>query len=223
MAIIQSGSDSSLLTVDPTFKSARVAVRPPEGLGYYQLGAVTGNLTNTTVAANAPLFSMRWAPANGRIAIIRRVVINFVQTVGWTAAAAQPVGLFVARSWTVSDTGGTQVTVSGNTNKMRTTNDPSNFSLPSDVRVAGTATFTAGTRTLDTNAVSVGLLAASQVAAASAVYPQQTIMLHDVNTGDHPIILENNEGIVINNITVWPAAANGFMSFNIEWIEGTSY
>ncbi len=223
MAIIQSGSDSSLLTVDPTFKSARVAVRPPEGLGYFQLGAATGNLTNTTVAANAPLFSMRWAPANGRIAIIRRVVVNFVQTVGWTAAAAQPIGLFVARSWTASDTGGTAVTISGNTNKMRTTNDPSNFAAPSDVRVAGTATFTAGTRTLDTNAVAVGLLAASQVAAASAVYPQQTIMLHDVNTGDHPIILENNEGIVINNITVWPAAANGFMSFNIEWIEGTSY
>jgi len=106
---------------------------------------------------------------------------------------------------------------------MRTTNDPSNFAAPSDVRVAGTATFTAGTRTLDTNAVAVGLVATSQVAAASAVYPQQTIILHDVNTGDHPIILENNEGIVINNITVWPAAANGFMSFNIEWIEGTAY
>ena len=223
MAIIQSGSDSSLLTVDPSFKSARVAVRPPEGTGYYQLGAVTGNLTNTTVVANGSLFSMRWAPANGRIAIIRRVVVNFVQTVGWTAAAAQPVGLYVARAWTVSDSSGTQVTISGNTNKMRTTNDPSFFSVPSDVRVAGTATLTAGTRTIDTNPVSVGLIAASQVAAASATYPQQTIMLHDVNTGDHPIILENNEGIVINNMTVWPAAANGFMSINVEWIEGTGY
>jgi len=223
MAIIQSGVDSSLLTVDPTFKSARVTVRPIEGGGYYQLGAVTGNLTNTTVVANGPLFSMRWAPANGKIAMIRRVVVNFVQTVGWTAAAAQPIGLYVARSWTVSDTGGTAVTVSGNTNKMRTANDPSYFAAPSDVRVAGTATFTAGTRTLDAQPLYVALLAASQVAAASASYPQQTIVLHDVNTGDHPIILDNNEGIVVNNLTVWPAAANGLMSFNVEWVEGTAY
>ena len=72
MAMIQSGADSSLLTVDPTFKAARITVRPPEGVGFYQLGASTGNLTNTTVVgSNAPLFGMRWAPGNGKIAVIR--------------------------------------------------------------------------------------------------------------------------------------------------------
>lgn len=223
MAMIQSGADSSLLTVDPAFKSARVSVRPPEGVGFYQLGAVTGNLTNTTVVANGPLFAMRWAPANGKIAVIRRITATFVQTVGWTAAAAQPIGLYVARAWTVNDTGGTAITVAANTNKMRTTNDPSLFATPSDVRVASTATFTAGTRTLDTNPIATAVFAASQVAAGSAVYPQQTVMLHDVNTGDHPIVLDNNEGIVVNNLIVWPAAANGYMTFNVEWYETTAY
>lgn len=223
MAIIQSGSDSSLLTVDPTFKAARVSVRAPEAVGYFQLGAVSGNLTNTTVVANGSLFSMRWAPGNGKLAVIRRVTVNFVQTIGWTAAAAQPVGLYIARSWTVSDSGGTAITVAANTNKMRTSNDPSLFAAPSDVRVSTTATLTAGTRTLDTNPISVGLLAASQVAAASANYPQQTIVLHDVNTGDHPIVLDNNEGIVLNNMVVWPAAANGLISVNVEWFESNSY
>ena len=223
MAIIQSGVDSSLLTVDPTFKAARVSVRAPEAVGYFQLGAVSGNLTNTTVVANGSLFSMRWAPGNGKLAIIRRVTVNFVQTVGWTAAAAQPVGLYIARSWSVSDSGGSALTVAANTNKMRTSNDPSLFAAPSDVRVATTATLTAGTRTLDTNPIAVGLLAASQVAAASANYPQQTIVLHDVNTGDHPIVLDNNEGIVLNNMVVWPAAANGLISVNVEWFESNSY
>jgi len=223
MAIIQSGVDSSLLTVDPTFKSARVNVRPPEASGFFQLGAVSGNLTNTTVTANNSLFSMRWAPGNGKLAVIRRVIINFVQTVGWTAAAAQPVGLYVARNWTVSDSGGTQVTIAGNTQKMRTTYDPSYFSIPSDVRIASTATLTAGTRTLDTNPIGIGLLAASQVAAASATYLQQTITLHDVNTGDHPIVLDNNEGLVVNNMVVWPAAANGFIAVNVEWLETSAY
>jgi hypothetical protein len=223
MAMIQSGVDSSLLTVDPTFKSARVTVRPPEGSGYFQLGAVTGSLTNTTVTANNSLFSMRWAPGNGKVAVIRRVLVNFVQTVGWTAAAAQPIGLYVARSWSTNDSGGTPVTVAGNSQKMRTTSDPSLFAAPSEVRVSTTATLTAGTRTLDTNPIGVGVIAASQVAAASANYPQQAIILHDANAGDHPIVLDNNEGIVINNMVVWPAAANGVMSFTVEWFETTAY
>jgi len=223
MAMIQSGADSSLLTVDPTFKSARVSVRAPEAVGYYQLGAVTGNLTNTTVVANGSLFSMRWAPGNSKIAVIRRVTVNFVQTVGWTAAAAQPLGLYIARSWSISDSAGTAITVAANTNKMRTANDPSLFAAPSDVRISSTATLTAGTRTLDTNPIAVGLIAASQVAVASAVYPQQTIVLHDANAGDHPIVLDNNEGIVLNNMVVWPAAANGFVSVNVEWFETSAY
>lgn len=224
MAMIQSGADSSLLTVDPTFKAARITVRPPEGVGFYQLGASTGNLTNTTVVgSNAPLFGMRWAPANGKIAIIRKIGIGFVQTVAWTAAAAQQFNLFVARSWTVSDTGGTQITISGNTNKNRTTHDPSLFALPSDVRVAGTATYTAGTRTLDTNPLATTVFATSQVAAGSATYPQQYNIIHDVNTGDHPIVLDNNEGIVLTNVTTWPASANAQMYFNIEWYETSAY
>jgi len=223
MAIIQSGVDSSLLTVDPTFKAARVSVRAPEAGGYFQLGAVTGSLTNTTVTANNSVFSMRWAPANGKLAVIRRVTATFVQTVGWTAAAGQPFGLYIARNWTASDSGGTTITIAGNTQKMRTNHDPSYFSTPSDVRVATTATLTAGTRTLDTNAIATTVFAASQVAAASASYPQQAVILHDVNTGDHPIVLDNNEGIVINNLVVWPAAANAVMTFNVEWFETSAY
>lgn len=223
MAMIQSGADSSLLTVDPTFKSARVSIRPPEAGGFFQLGAVTGSLTNTTVTANNSVFSMRWAPGNSKLAVIRRITATFVQTVGWTAGAAHPFGLYVARNWTASDSGGTGITVASNSNKLRTTYDPSYFNAPSDVRVSTTATLTAGTRTLDTNPIATTVFSASQVAAASAVYPQQFAILHDVNTGDHPIVLDNNEGIVINNLVVWPAAANAVMSFNVEWFEATGY
>jgi hypothetical protein len=224
MAMIQSGVTSDLLTVEPTFKAARTTIRPSEGVGFYQLGTSTGNLTNTTVlGTNAPLFSMRWAPANGKLAVIRRVTAGFVQTVGWTTGAAQQFNLFVARGWTVSDSGGTAITIAANTNKMRTTNDPSLFATPSDVRVATTATFTAGTRTLDTNPIATTVFAASQVAASSAVYPQQYNIIHDVNSGDHPIVLDNNEGIVFTNVTTWPAAANAQMFFNVEWYETTAY
>jgi hypothetical protein len=223
MAIIQSGASSDLLTVDSSFKAARVSVLPPNATGYFQLGSFTGSLSGTGVAANAPVFSMRWAPATGRIAVIRRIGIGFVQTVGWTAGAAHEYSLFVARGWTVSDSGGTAVTVAANSNKMRTSGDPSGFNTPSDIRVATTSTYTAGTRTLDTNPIATTIFSASQVAVASAIYPQQYNLIHDVNTGDHPIILDNNEGLVINNVTVFPAAGNARMFFNIEWFETTAY
>lgn len=220
MAMIQSGVTSDLLTVETTHKAARITTRPPEALGHFHLAAPTGLLTTASVAANGPLFSMRYAPGTGAVAVITKVSIGFAQTVGWTASAAHEFGLYVARTWTASDSGGTQVVVTGNTNKARTTMDPSGMT---DVRVAATTTFTAGTRTLDTNAMALTVVPTSQVAAASAVYPFLQEVIFDHNTSDHPIVLQNNEGIVINNITVFPAAGTAKMIFNIEWFETTAY
>jgi hypothetical protein len=220
MAMIQSGVTSDLLTVETIHKAARVTTRPPEALGHFHLAVPTGFLTSSSVAANAPLFSMRYAPGTGAVAVITKISVGFAQTVGWTAAAAHEFGVFVARSWTVSDSGGTQVVVTGNTNKARTTMDPTGMT---DVRVASTTTFTAGTRTLDTNAMGLTIIPTSQVAVASAVYPFMQEVIFDHNTSDHPIVLQNNEGIVINNITAFPAAGTAKMIFNIEWFEASAY
>ncbi len=218
--MIQSGATSDLLTVEATHKAARVTTRPPEALGHFHLAVPTGALTGTSVAANGPLFSMRYAPGTPTVAVITKVRVGFAQTVGWTAAAAHEFGLYVARSWTVNDSGGTGVTVTGNSNKARTTMDPSGMT---DIRVAGTTTFTAGTRTLDTNAMGLTIVPTSQVAAASASYPFIQELIFDHNTSDYPIVLQNNEGIVINNLTVFPAAGTAKMIFNIEWFETSAY
>ena len=218
--MIQSGVTSDLLTVETTHKAARVTSRPSEALGHYHLAVPTGLLTSASVAANAPLFSMRYAPGTGTVAVITKIRVGFAQTVGWTAAAAHEFGAFVARSWTVNDSGGTQVVVTGNANKARTTMDPTGMT---DVRVAATTTFTAGTRTLDTNAMGLAVVPTSQVAVASAVYPFMQEVIFDNNTSDHPIVLQNNEGIVINNITAFPAAGTAKMIFNIEWFEASAY
>ena len=220
MAIIQSGATSDLLTVETTHKAARVTTRPPEALGHFHLAVPTGLLATASVAANGPLFSMRYAPGTPTVAVITKVRVGFAQLVGWTAANAHEFGLYVARSWTVSDSGGTQVVVTGNTNKARTTFDPSGMT---DVRVASNVTFTAGTRTLDTNAMGLTVIPTSQVAAGSATYPFIQEMIFDHSTADYPIVLQNNEGIVINNITVWPAAGTAKMVFNVEWFETSAY
>lgn len=220
MAMIQSGVTSDLLTVETIHKAARVTTRPAEALGHFHLAVPTGFLTSASVAANAPLFSMRYAPGTSNVAVITKISVGFAQTVGWTAAAAQEFGVFVARTWTANDSGGTQVVVTGNSNKARTTMDPTGMT---DVRVASTSTFTAGTRTLDTNAVALTIVPTSQVAVASAVYPFVQEVIFDHNTSDHPIVLQNNEGIVINNITAFPAAGTAKMIFNIEWFEVAAY
>ena len=86
MALIQSGvSGATLMTVDPTFNAARVAIRPVEQLGTYAVGAFTGAYTGA--GANTPLFSMRFvagSAGSAQIAIVQRVTLSFVQTTAFT-------------------------------------------------------------------------------------------------------------------------------------------
>ncbi len=47
----------------------------------------------------------------------------------------------------------------------------------------------------------------------------------DVYVGDgmHPIVLAQNEGIVIRNRTVWPAAGTGILMVALDWAEVAAY
>ena len=41
----------------------------------------------------------------------------------------------------------------------------------------------------------------------------------DASGGDHPIVLVQNEGLVIRNRTVWPAAGTGILLVELGWSE----
>lgn len=224
MAIIQSGvSGSTVMTVDPTYAAARVAIRPIEQLGTYSVGAFTGAYTGA--GANTPLFSMRFvagSAGSAQIAIIQRVTLSFVQTTAFTTAQQMGFGLYAARSFSGSDAGGTQIVVSGNNQKFRTSQQTSQIATNGDMRISSTAALTAGTRTLDSQALSVAHGWGGSVLLTTGMYQPQQVTLYENFPGDTPIVLQSNEGIVINNIVAMGAGGVFTIGVNVEWTESNT-
>lgn len=212
MAKIEDGtSPATLAAVDNTFKALRTSIRPAEVLGWYSVGAVSGAMTG--VAANGPVFSVRNISAN--LLMVRRMQVGFVTTTAFTTAQGLNYGVFFARAFAASDTGGTAIAITGSANKHRTA-----LATPTsmDMRIGSTGAITAGTRTLDT--VSLGVAAGSSTG-VGVVMPITTLISHDA--GDHPIILAQNEGLVIANLIAMGAAGVINLQVNIEFAETTSY
>lgn len=214
MAIIQSGSAAgTALLVDPNFGAARVTMRPMDTLGWNSVGVVSGSLTG--IAANAGIFSFRNSSSNA--VVVRRVGIGFVTTTAFTTAQTVNFGLLVARNFTASDSGGTAIAFTGNNGKHRTSlGTPTSL----DCRIATTAALRGGTRTLDANAV--GVQAGWSGAAGTTIAPALNNLLSHA-TGDYPIVLAQNEGLVIANVTAMGAGGAGIATITMEFAEASAF
>jgi hypothetical protein len=47
--------------------------------------------------------------------------------------------------------------------------------------------------------------------------------LPDISRGEYPLVLAQNEGLVLRNRTVWPAAGTGLVQIDISWAEVTAF
>ena len=216
MAIQFLGADGATVAqVEAGYAAQRATIRPSAHLGWFSMGLKTG--ATTAVAANAAIFSFRNLAANPLM--IRRVGIGALVTTAFTAAQQIDYALWFARAWTSADVGGPVVAVTGNNAKHRT----SLATVTSaELRIATTAGLTAGVRTLDTSPLSIvgGFSAAAGLGAA---IPTTTNSLFSHDTGDHPLILGQNEGIVVAPFTTMGAGGAVFVYVNIEFAEVTSY
>ena len=215
MAIIQSGANSTVLqTVDPTFLAARSSERPPEILGAYQMTLTSGALT--AVAAGATVYSFRWAPPTStRLCMIRRVEVGFSTITAFGAAQALQYSLQIARAWNTADTVGTTgLFTQTNTGKFRTTMPTSAFAGGGQITIATTGAISAGTRTLDTQAIAT---VQGQSTAIGTVLTATPIYQHQ--PGDYPIIFAANEGFILNNVQLMGATGVINLIVNVEWME----
>ncbi len=210
-----------------TDSTSRVTPSPPQVLGCYSVGAGTGVYTG--LAAGAPLFSMRWGDAT-RVALILHVTVTVIQSAPATTAGRVDRRLIIARSFTVSDSAGTVITLTGNNQKLRTSFPTS---LVTDMRIAAAAALTAGTRTLDAQGVGIAatwldLSSASTAAVAASTFPHTRIIdrvdLWNAQTGfQHPIVLAQNEGIIIDVPTAQPAGSSLSTFVDLQWCEAANY
>jgi hypothetical protein len=188
--------------------------------GHYFASLITG--LTTGMAANAAIASLRWGDtgptttpssiAHPRVFVLLNVDVGAVCTTAFGTAQSVDAELIIARSFTASDSGGTQVTAA-NVSRARATMPPS---LVTDLRVATTAGLTAGTRTLD----GVGF-------ANCTIYTQNTAGGGDTMqsvyaceaAGMHPVTLTTNEGLIVRVPTA--QGASGVIKYYIAltWAE----
>jgi len=200
------------LLADPTHKAVRMSLRPIEhgAGGFYRLGGASGALAGA--GANTPVFSLRWTSA-----ILNALIFGFqwwwFVSTAFTAAQIVDHGLYVARGFSTSDSGGTALTPSGNGGKKRTSFPTSGVG---DVRISSTAALTAGTRTLDGQHQGARGQWANAVGAA---LPPGVAAFSFRIDDEHPILLAQNEGLVLNNLTAMGAAGVIKLYVDVAWLE----
>lgn len=194
--------------------AGRGVLRPES---YGSLGAYNKLITSGTMAAGlgaaAEVFGFRWTDAT-EPCLIRRVRLTAGDLVGFTAGIAT-FGLFMARDFTASMTGGNAGTLTGNNGKLRTN---MGTMQPADIRISSTVALGAGTKTLDTDAIGGGTFSVITTAGA-AMGPLPDLFY--APPGAQPIVLTQDEGIVIR-ATV-PATGTWTFSVQVDWQELPSY
>jgi hypothetical protein len=234
MAVLEGGVSGVLAGVGVQSSSGlHVEARPISygALGHYRIQAQTGTMAAALAAGTASaghVFAFRWGDAT-RLAVVTRFRTRFLPLTPFTAATLTDhtsFDAFVVRGYTGSHGGGTALTPTGNNAKMRTS---MSTSLVTDIRLSATAALTTGTQTFDAFPFAQSLRKGNRVNPATGteeiLMPQMDgiDLDFDMAGGDHPLVLAQNEGVVLRNRTLWPAAGTGVLSVLIAWAEVASF
>lgn len=218
MAIQLQGNTGVVAEVDGTnYRALRATLRPIDhgSLGAFRISGLSGTMA-AGLAANSEIFQFRWVDATRPCVITSVVWDGLSGSATAFAAGFANVQLFIARSWTADGSGGTTFSLAGNNQKMRSS---MNTTLVGGSRIASTAALSAGTKTLDQAAI--GQYSAAIGTATSTQWMPQFDLFHVDPGGECPIILTQNEGIVIR-ATV-PATGTWQFGVTMAWAEVTAY
>lgn len=219
--------DGNQISGGSRFKALNVTPRPVDyaANGAYRTVLTSGTLAAALAAGTASaghLFAMRWGHAS-KLAAIFGFSVQFQPLTPFTAATLTDFGFdaFQVRTYTASHSGGNAAVLTGDNAKQR---KAMATSLLTDMRIASTAQLTAGTQTFDAQPFAASLGDTQRVNPAAAT---EEVIVNSPNLfwdcrmdgGGHPIILAQDEGIVIRNRAVWPAAGTGILQVAMHWAE----
>lgn len=199
------------------FRGLIVTQKPLEygALGTYRKSLLSGTMA-AGLAAGANVFSWRWGDAT-RLGIVQKVVLEGLSGSGTAfAAGLGSVRMFAARSFSASDTGGSAGTLTGNNSKLRTA---MGTTLLTDVRISSTAALSAGTRTLDTDAMAQISLSFGII--VSVQYLNNVVLFGEDVGPEMPYVCAQNEGFVLQ-ATV-PATGTWQFGVGCRWAEVASF
>ena len=217
--ILGSGVNSNVeAQVDPSRSALRVSLAPMEhtisGLqgGHYNLCAATGAMS--ALAASGQIFAVRWSDPS-KLFILLQLAVSAVCTAFSSGTGADLEGI-KASSYSSNASGGTQITPSTVSQMSRIqTMAPSSFNSTGEIRIATTTALTPGTQTLDTAG-----FGSTQIPATGAGGGISDVNIYQcLAFGQHPIILANNQGFVVREITTVPASNSFRYSIQMSWVE----
>lgn len=202
--------------VEANTRAGRITAWPKDvgSLGSYSIEVTSGTIA-AGMSAAATVWGFRWTSSNA--AIIQRItMLAHSLGTGFTAGTALFELLF-ARSWTVADTSGATATITTNNGKLRTS---FGTTLVQEIRYANTGALTAGTRTLDAQALASTVVTVT--AATNTVFvPSTNLWTPDVADGSWPIILAANEGAIIRGTV--PATGTWTLRVGVQWAEVAAF
>lgn len=203
------------------FDSIVVPGATPAG-GAYVDGAYSGLVTG--VAAGSATAGHLWAcrfvtPTNTvtdarRFAVIQRLRIRSFTITSYTAAQEVLLAVFKLTAYTAAHTGATAITP---------VKKSESYAAPlMTARIADTGALTAGTQTLSTDPIRSGAFAER---AAADVVPKGAIdiLLTTEDLIRDPIILGNNEGLLLRNEVAMGAAGVARIVVEMDWRETSFY
>lgn len=212
MAIQILGKDGlSLPDVQDEFSALAVTQRPLKFLSVAKPAFLTGSLSG--LAANTPIYSLRNISSN--LLVVKSISLMAVATAAPTAPQQVAYSATIARNFTASDTNGTQHAFGAAvSNTSLRTVKPGFTDINS--RISAAAALGVGTRTLDSNPIG---LTAAWASVAGILVPQNYGNLYRQDPTSHPIVLQQNEGLIITNVIAMGAALVATVYISLEIAE----
>lgn len=225
MAIIEGATSSELVEVGQANAKPLHVVSKPQSfgsLGHYQL-AVQTNEIREDMAENGEIFQFRWTDAT-RLCIINKITINGMFATTAFAAGGITLAAAICRSWSADGTGGTTLTLTGDNNQLRSS---MGASLLGTARIATIGALGAGTKTID--AQNIGMITTHSSGGTSSAtpiigsihLPMNDLFDCDIASGEHPIVLAANEGIIVRAKV--PPTGLWTAGLTIKWAELTAF
>lgn len=200
-------------------KGVHVIPKPQDvtGGGYYRLAAQSGTLAATLGAGTATvghLFAFR-NPHVSTLCVLNAITVRFQTLTDFTAATVTDLGFDLFKM-----TGFTSQYTTNKTNptptKMRTS-FASTVTGATDIAVATTVGMTTFTGTIDPFPFDSTIADMNQTSS----FPPLTY--EPGRLGGYPLTLAQNEGFMVRNRGVWPAAGTGIIQVEISWSEVTAF
>lgn len=221
MAVIEGGVSAALVGVGAESASPMHVVAKPDSygaFGHYRTSHRAALVANQ--AANSRLFEFQNTAASN-LMVIHAIRFLVIQTGNHTAVLETSFDIFRCTAFSVIDPNNTVTPVAS---KLRTSMGANASAILRGVTIAGaSAGMTGGTLTKDTAPLrQAPILFQATLPTASLNFVEHNF-LPLVNSGEHPLVLANNEGFEIENRVVFGAAGVATFYCDVEWSEVTAY